>query len=73
MGLLFGDGVDIPKHIFKAICQNPECRVALGAMHIPCASGVIIFVCGKCSGVSRFDNGNDGWDTHLLGKVRPKK
>lgn len=72
MGSLFGDGVEFPKQIFKAICQNKECRVLVGAMHIPCVAGTVIFVCHKCSMVSRFDNGADGYEPKALGKATPR-
>jgi hypothetical protein len=72
---VFGD-VKIGAHMFRALCQNSECRTAdgartaLGALHIPCAAGRVVFVCRICGTVNEFRNGPDGFDAKVLGQIR---
>ena len=72
MGFMF-DGVEIPKHIFRAVCQNRECRQTVGAIHMPCANGLVLFACWKCNTISKFENGSDGFDAKVLGRVKQKQ
>lgn len=56
---------------YRVLCQNAACHAPLGAMHIPCAGGRVIFVCHLCGSVSMFSNGAYEIESKLLeGKVK---
>jgi hypothetical protein len=64
---MFGDVSGLPEHFFKAMCQDVKCRSPLGGMHIPCVSGMVVFLCGKCNGVTMFEATPTGFKSKFLG------
>lgn len=56
-------------HLFRCLCQNEKCRATLGAIHIPCVAGRVVFICHTCGTITEFKNGPDGFDAKVLGNV----
>ena len=64
------DGHHLPNQLYRALCQNPACHEPVGALHIPCGGGLVVYGCHKCGTISSFQNTDTGYVVQMAGAMK---